>query len=129
VSGNVTAADDVSVTNANPGIFTVPQTGAGESIALLTSGMRYTKSPFPSKFNSQPSVIALFGTGWRNSLPVTVRIGGQAATIEYAGPSGGFPGLDQINVRLPAGVTGTVPVVVTTASGALSRTDTVVTIQ
>lgn len=129
VGGNVTAADDVSVTNANPGIFTVPQTGAGEAIALLTSGMRYTKSPFPSQFNGQPSVVALFGTGWRNSLPVTVRIGGQAATVEYAGPSGGFPGLDQINVRLPAGVVGTVPVVITTAGGALSRTETVVTIR
>jgi uncharacterized protein (TIGR03437 family) len=129
VGGNVTAADDVPVANANPGIFTVPQTGAGEAIALLTSGLRYTKSSFPSRFDGQPSVVALFGTGWRNSLPVTVRIGGQAATVEYAGPSGGFPGLDQINVRLPAGIVGTVPVVVTTASGAVSRTDTVVTIR
>ena len=129
VNGNVTAAEDVTVTNANPGIFTVPQTGAGEAIALLTSGMRYTRGPFPSRFNGQASVIALFGTGWRNSLPVTVRIGGQAATVEYAGPSGGFPGLDQINVRLPAGVTGTVPVIITTASGALSRTDVVITIK
>lgn len=129
VGGIVTAAEDVSVTNANPGIFTVPQTGAGEAIALLTSGLRYTKSPFPSRFNGQASVVALFGTGWRNSLPVTVRIGGQAATVEYAGPSGGFPGLDQINVRLPAGIVGTVPVVITTASGALSRTETVITIR
>lgn len=129
VNGAAIAADDATVTSANPGLFTVPQTGAGEIIALLTSGIRYTKSPFPAQFNGQPSVIALFGTGWRNSLPVTVRINGQAATVEYAGPSGGFPGLDQINVRFPAGVTGTVPIVVTTASGATSRTDAVVTIQ
>lgn len=129
VNGAAIAADDATVTSTNPGLFTVPQTGAGEIIALLTSGIRYTKSPFPSQFNGQPSVIALFGTGWRNSLPVTVRINGQVATVEYAGPSGGFPGLDQINVRFPAGVTGTVPIVVTTASGATSRTDAVVTIQ
>lgn len=129
VNGAAIAADDATVTSANPGLFTVPQTGAGEVIALLTSGIRYTKSPFPARFDGQPSVIALFGTGWRNSLPVTVRINGQAVTVEYAGPSGGFPGLDQINVRFPAGVTGTVPIVVTTASGATSRTDAVVTIQ
>lgn len=129
VNGDAIAADDATVTSANPGLFTVPQTGAGECIALLTSGIRYTKSPFPSQFDGQPSTIALFGTGWRNSLPVTVRINGQPATVEYAGPAGDFPGLDQINVRLPAGITGTVPVVVTTASGALSRTDAVVTIQ
>lgn len=129
VNGAAIAADDATVSAANPGLFTVPQTGAGETIALLTSGMRYTKSPFPSQFGGQPSVIAIFGTGWRNSLPVTVRIGGQTATVEYAGISGGFPGLDQINVRLPNGLTGTQAVVITTASGAVSRTEAVITIQ
>jgi uncharacterized protein (TIGR03437 family) len=129
VGEQVTAADDVMVRNANPGLFTVSQTGAGEAVALLTSGIRYTKSPFPSQFDGQRSVVALFGTGWRNSLPVTVRINGQTAVVEYAGPSGGFPGLDQINVRLPAGVTGTVPVVVTTAGGETSRADALITIQ
>ncbi|HVF51352.1 MAG TPA: hypothetical protein VNA19_14790 [Pyrinomonadaceae bacterium] len=129
VGDEVTAADDVMVRNANPGLFTIPQTGAGEVVALLTSGIRYTKGPFPSKFDGQSSVIALFGTGWRNSLPITVRINGQTAAVEYAGPSGGFPGLDQINVRLPGGVTGTVPVVVTTAGGETSRTDALITIQ
>jgi uncharacterized protein (TIGR03437 family) len=115
--------------SANPGLFTVPQTGAGEVIALLASGMRYTRSPFPAQLGGQPSVIVLYGTGWRNSLPVTVRINNQPATVEYAGPSNSFPGLDQINVRFPAGVGGTLPVVVTTASGAASRNDAVVTIQ
>jgi uncharacterized protein (TIGR03437 family) len=129
VNGDATAADDALVVSANPGLFTVPQTGAGEAVALLTSGIRYTRSPFPSKFDGQPSVIALFGTGWRNSLPVTVTINGQPATVEYAGSAGTFPGLDQLNVRFPDGVTGTVPVVVTTASGAVSRSDVTLTIQ
>ena len=130
VNGAVTAADDVSIANDNPGLFTVPQTGAGEAIALLTSGLRYTKSPFPSQLNGQPSVITLFGTGWRNSLPVNVRIGGQTATVEYAGSSGLFPGgLDQLNVRLPANLNGTQPIILTTASGAVSRADVVITIQ
>ena len=95
----------------------------------MVSGMQYTRSPFNAKTAGQATVIALFGTGWRNSLPLTVRIGGQTATVEYAGPSGGFNGLDQINVRIPDGVTGTVPVSVTTASGATSRSDVVVSIK
>ena len=129
VQGNVIAADDVAIANDNPGLFTTAQTGAGEAVALLVSGLRYTRGPFNATTDGKPTVIALFGTGWRNSLPVRVTIGGKSATVEYAGPSGGFGGLDQINVRIPAGVTGTVPVVVTTASGAKGRTDVVVSIK
>jgi uncharacterized protein (TIGR03437 family) len=91
--------------------------------------MQYTRAPFNAKTAGQPSVIALFGTGWRNSLPLTVKIGGQAATVEYAGAAGSLNGLDQLNVQVPNGVTGTVPVVITTASGATSRSDVVVTIK
>ena len=129
VNGNVIAADDVTVSNDNPGLFTETQTGAGEAVALLTSGIQYTRSPFSAQTNGQGSVIAFFGTGWRNSLPVRVSIGGQAAKVEYAGPSGGFNGLDQINVQIPSGVTGSLAVVVTTASGAMSRSDVIVTIK
>jgi uncharacterized protein (TIGR03437 family) len=129
VNGNVIAADDAIVSNDNPGIFTTTQTGAGEAVALLSSGMQYTRSPFDAKTNGQPSVIVLFGTGWRNSLPLSVTIGGQKAVVEYAGPSGGFNGLDQINVRIPNGVTGSASVVITTASGAKSRSEAVVSIK
>jgi uncharacterized protein (TIGR03437 family) len=128
VGPNVTAADDQSVGRDNPGLFTVQQTGVGEAVALLASGLRYTAGPFPASWDGQPSVIALFGTGWRNSLPVTVRINGQSAVVEYAGPSGGFPGLDQINVRIPAGTSGAASVVVTTVGGATSRNGVVVNI-
>jgi uncharacterized protein (TIGR03437 family) len=91
--------------------------------------MQYLQSPFNAKTDGQASVIALFGTGWRNSLPVSVTIGGQAATVEYAGAVSFFNGLDQINVRVPDGVTGLSPVVVRTASGAMSRSDVVITIR
>jgi uncharacterized protein (TIGR03437 family) len=129
VGGNVIAADDAVVSNDNPGLFTESQTGAGEAVAVLVSGLQFMRSPFNAKTAGQPTVIALFGTGWRNSLPVAVRIGGQTAHVEYAGPSGDFNGLDQINVQIPNGVTGTASVVVTTASGATSRSDAVVSIK
>ncbi|MDT7780145.1 MAG: hypothetical protein QOC99_2657 [Acidobacteriota bacterium] len=129
VSSNVTAADDARIVNANPGIFTVPQTGTGEAIALLVSGSLYTPEPFHARFNNSPSEVALFGTGWRNSLPVTVQIGGKAAKVIYAGQSGGFPGLDQINVVIPDGLTGPASVIVTTTGGATSRGGVFLTVQ
>jgi uncharacterized protein (TIGR03437 family) len=130
LDGYVIAADDATIAQANPGIFTIPQTGAGEAVALLTGNLRYTRGPFDAKTDGQPSIIAIFGTGWRKSTPVNVTIGGRPAAIEYAGPSGGLSGLDQLNVRIPEGTTpGPAPVIVTTASGATSRTDAFVTIK
>jgi uncharacterized protein (TIGR03437 family) len=128
LDGNVVAAEDVSIANANPGLFTANGTGAGDAIALLTSGMRYTLAPFPARFNNQPSVVALFGTGFRRGVPVTATVGGRAAIVEYAGASGDFPGLDQINLRLPDNTNGTVPVILRTTDGATSRSDVVIKI-
>ncbi|HJR07505.1 MAG TPA: hypothetical protein VJ842_09625 [Pyrinomonadaceae bacterium] len=123
VDGEVIAAEDVTIANANPGLFTVNGTGAGEAIALLSSGMRYTLAPFPARFNNQPSVVAIFGTGFRRGTPVTATVGGRAAVVEYAGACGDFPGLDQINLRLPDNTLGTPSVILRTADGATSRSD------
>ena len=129
VGGDVIAADEVSVAKSNPGLFTVPQNGAGEAIALLASGFRYSTGPFPAKTDNQRSIIAIFGTGWRKDLPASVQIGGRAALVQYAGSSGQFPGLDQINVEIPEGSSGASTIVVTTAGGLSSRNDVVVTIR
>ena len=61
------------------------------------------------------SVIALFGTGEGiTGLPFSVSIGGYAAAVLYAGPSGSYPGMFQVNAQLPTGyfAPGTWPVVV-----------------
>ncbi|HZG53747.1 MAG TPA: hypothetical protein VEZ40_16580 [Pyrinomonadaceae bacterium] len=126
VDGRVVAAEDVVVVNANPALFTLNGTGAGEAIALLASGLRYTRSPFPARFDDQPSVVSLFGTGFRRGAPVTATIGGRAVVVEYAGACDGFPGLDQINLRLPGNTTGTTGVVLRTADGATSRNDVMI---
>jgi uncharacterized protein (TIGR03437 family) len=130
LNGYVIAADDATIAHANPGVFTVPQTGAGEAVALLTSALHYMRGPFNLTTDGQPSVIAIFGTGWRNGTPVSVTIGGRPATIEYAGPADGFPGLDQLNARLPGDLTtGQARVIVTTANGATSRSDAFINIK
>jgi len=129
VGGEVTAAEDARIVAANPGLFTAAQTGAGEAVALLVSGMLYTRAPFPARFGGGAAEVALFGTGWRNSLPVSVQVGGRAAQVNYSGPSGGFPGLDQLDVVIPDGVTGPAAVLVTTAGGATSRGGVFITVQ
>ena len=128
VDGYASAAEDVTVAHANPGLFTLNGSGTGSAVALLVSGMRYTAGELPARFDGAPSTVALFGTGWRNSLPVAATVGGRAAVVEFAGAAE-FPGLDQINVRLPDGTTGVVAVVVTTAGGAASRAGVTVTVR
>jgi uncharacterized protein (TIGR03437 family) len=50
------------------------------------------------------SVIVLYGTGEGvTGLPVALNIGGYAAEILYSGGVVGYPGLLQINARVPAG--------------------------
>ena len=98
------------------------------NVALLVSGMLYTRAPFPARTGTSASEVALFGTGFRNSLPVTVQIGGKTAQVTFAGASG-MTGLEQINAVIPEGVTGQAAVVVTTAGGAVSRNDVFITVQ
>jgi uncharacterized protein (TIGR03437 family) len=126
--GTIRAASDVRFVAANPGIFTQNNSGTGEAVALLVSGMRYTASPFTATVNSETSVIAIFGTGWRNAASLTVHIGGQAAKTEFVGTTA-FAGLDQINVRLPAGARGALPIVLTTSDGTTSRSNVFITVQ
>ena len=53
--------------------------------------------------------LLLFGTGFRGNsgLPaVSVMMGGVNAEVLFAGPQGGFVGLDQSNVRIPRNLAG-----------------------
>lgn len=69
----------------------------------------------PTNPASRGSIITLFGTGEGvTGLPFSLSIGGYYASILYAGPSGNFPGMFQINAQVPGGYLspGTFPVVV-----------------
>jgi uncharacterized protein (TIGR03437 family) len=50
------------------------------------------------------AVVSLYGTGQGvEPLPVRVLVGAYAAEVLYSGPVAGYPGLWQLNVRLPSG--------------------------
>ena len=54
--------------------------------------------------------LVLFGTGIQgvgSASGVTATFGSTPATVTFAGPQGSFPGLDQVNILLPASLAGT----------------------
>jgi uncharacterized protein (TIGR03437 family) len=86
-----------SVADAAPALFT---TGAGLAAAVNEDGtLNSAQHPV-----SRGSWISLYGTGEGIAgLPVAVRIGGYTAEVLYAGGVAGYPGLFQINARIPSG--------------------------
>ncbi|MBX9603593.1 MAG: SBBP repeat-containing protein [Bryobacteraceae bacterium] len=101
----------LEVVRAKPGIFTLDASGKGQG-AILNQDGTVNGSQNPA---SRGSIITLFGTGGglltadslpRVALPVAVRIGGVEAEVLYAGVAPGLvPGVIQINVVVPTGVT------------------------
>jgi len=53
--------------------------------------------------------LVLYGTGIRGRgglSAVSLSIGGVAGTVTFGGPQGDFPGLDQLDVLVPASLAG-----------------------
>ena len=109
-----------------PGVFSAAASGQGPAAAILRlvrpdgtqsatpaaiCGSDQTCQAAPLDLGPPGSVVALelYGTGirGRSSLDtVTCTIGTVAAPVLYAGPQGGFAGLDQVNVSLPRNLIG-----------------------
>jgi uncharacterized protein (TIGR03437 family) len=136
------APGTVTIVNAQPGVFTVSQSGtgqgvvldglnnlvdsshavkAGEAVVIYATGLGAT-SPAVATGQAAPAVppLALVTT------PVKVTIGGVEATVEFAGLAPGFVGLHQVNARVPAGVSpGNAVALVLTQNGVASNTVTI----
>ena len=122
-------AETFPVASSAPGIFTDNATGSGQGAILNQDyGLNSTTNPA-----APGSIIMLYATGGgvQNDdalliAPVTATVGGQAAKVLYAG---GAPdeiaGMVQVNIQLPAGVSGNVPVAVTVGGISSQATATV----
>ncbi|MFN7945897.1 MAG: hypothetical protein U0Z53_11135 [Blastocatellia bacterium] len=126
VGGATVASGNVTVSSVAPGLFTLNQDGAGVPAALvlrISAGGatayepvgqkdgtgKYVPTPIDVGPTTDRVYIALFGTGVRGRTDlgkVSVSIGGQAATVDYAGAQGQYVGLDQINVLIPRALAG-----------------------
>ncbi len=114
-NGRPRARCRLSVVAAAPGIFTLAG-GAGQAAAVNEDGTLNS----PERPARQGSVLTFYATGEGRTtdeplpkplLPVAVRLAGLPVEIEYAGQAPGYPGLMQINIRLPSGLvpTGVLP--------------------
>jgi uncharacterized protein (TIGR03437 family) len=138
--GQVSNTVDITLKPAAPALFIDP---LGQAAALDPDGSSNSaQSPAPPG-----SVVSFFFTGlgpisgsiddgdapkaggvvWTAS-PVTATIGGKPAEVEFAGLAPGYPGVAQINLKIPALAPGTYPVAIT-VSGAASNTAQVVVSQ
>jgi uncharacterized protein (TIGR03437 family) len=122
------------VAPAQPGIFTVNQTGKGQGSIVKSDGVTLVEPGTPA---TAGDTIVIYCTGLGAVTPavkegspapstpplsttvntVTVTIGGQQAAVAFSGLAPGFAGLYQINVVVPSGITpgNAVPVVLTIA--------------
>jgi len=114
------------VVDAAPGVFTVSGDGKGKAAAqcgqVSADGLSFVVGTPPCSIGneSQFNILTLYGTGWRNTASLQVKIGDFTFTPSFAGAQPEFPGLDQINVTLSKDLAGkidqdtTVSVVATT---------------
>jgi uncharacterized protein (TIGR03437 family) len=127
-AGAASAPVAVAVAPTAPGVFTADRSGRGQAAAVNQDGTQNgTANPAAAG-----SVLSLYATGEGQTLPagvdgklgasplpqpvatVTATIGGVAAVVRYAGGAPGLiAGVMQVNAIVPAGVSGTAPVVLT----------------
>jgi len=130
-AGQPSAPFPVNLLPATPGIFTADNSGTGQAVA---ANQDYTLNSGQNPA-AAGSVVILYATGGglnspavpdgsviaadqlpRPVLPVTAQIGGQPATVLYAGGAPGMAaGVMQLNLQVPDGVAAgsAVPVILT----------------
>lgn len=136
----------LSVEATNPGIFTTTENGTGQAAALNQDGTLNSAS----NAAAPGSVVTFFGTGGGQTVPasttgsvtpvptnasgllnvpgVTATIGGQPATVEFAGAAPGLvSGVLQVNAIVPASLPAGAATMVLTMGG--NASPSVVTIQ
>ncbi len=95
VDGRTSSPVTIPVAQFEPGIFTG---------AVLNQDSTVNSSGNPA---APGSVIYFYATGLSGSGTITARIGSTEITnLYYAGPAPGYPGVQQVNLIVPAGLSG-----------------------
>jgi uncharacterized protein (TIGR03437 family) len=145
----VTAADGttksgpVNVVPSAPGLFAVNTSGLSASFADCVSADGTQSTILTSQVVNgalvavplnlgicQETVLELWATGLDSpNAIVQATIGGQTATVLFAGPEGVYPGVDQVNVVIPQSLVGAGNVPIVVSAGGLTSNTVNVTIQ
>ena len=121
-AGTIVATGSVPMTALSPGIFTRINSGSGifngqsydqnRYDTVYLPGSPVTPVPVSPNSGSGPNTLVLYGTGWANAgssagIQTSIRasVGGVSVTPDYVGPSS-LAGLDQINLKIPFGLSG-----------------------
>ncbi len=134
------------VAATSPGLFTDNSSGSGQA-AVVNQNFTYNTPATPAP---QGSVISVYATGGGQTNPssfdgevspttsllplvlqpsVTATIGGKPATVTFAGAAPGYvTGVVQLNIQVPAGATGILPILVT-INGLQSQAGATVAVQ
>ncbi len=105
-NNGVQSAGNVKIVDAAPGVFTSAGDGTGATAAqcgrVSPDGLSFLTSVPPCSVGneSNPEVLIIYGTGWRNASGLLVKIGDQSLTPTFSGAQPDFLGLDQLNVNL-----------------------------
>ena len=100
-------------------LLTIDSTGATSSQLVFSCGTipgSCVATPLDLSDPSKQYYLVLYGTGL-GGASATSQLQGAPAPVLYSGPQGQYPGLDQINVQLPRGVSGLGPLDVAIAIG------------
>ena len=141
-SGGQTATQTFTLAQASPGIFTINGSGTGDGV-ILHANNTLVSAAAPASAGEEVVIYATglgatspsFATGVaanqtnNTSMPVTVTIGGQNATVMYSGLTQGLVGLYQVNAIVPSGLAGSQPVVITVGTTFSSRAGVTMPVQ
>jgi uncharacterized protein (TIGR03437 family) len=123
-AGSTVSTGSLTIAAVSPGLYTANGNGAGVAAAA------YVRASTPNAaavvFSCQAGValsclstpisldaaggavyLTLYASGVRGAKDVQVYVAGQSVPVPYAGAQGQYQGLDQINITLPATLTGT----------------------
>jgi uncharacterized protein (TIGR03437 family) len=119
-SGSLTTT--INIGSSTAALFSANNSGSGPLAAQVVavapggqqtytntaglSGTTFVNAPISLSPAADIFYLLLYGTGFDTAKSVTVTINGQTYTPSYFGPQGGFAGLDQVNVLLPASLAG-----------------------
>jgi len=153
-NGQVAAQGSLELGQVSPSIFTADSSGRGVPAGLLlrvrANGQQSYEplanyeggkvTPVTIKRNAGDKLyLVLYGTGWRGggdtdnnagngvAENLEVTIGNAKAPVLFAGAAPGFAGLDQMNLEIPDGLTGSASLLVKVSDGDgnVTRTNTV----
>ncbi len=111
------------------GLFTINANGlaAANPLEVSASGTQTPENDYALQGGQiVADSISLRATG---TYGVQVTIGGQQASVAYAGPQGAFLGLDQVNVVIPPSLAGKCDVIVQLSANGIPANQVYITIQ